>query len=1075
MRRRSGQAARLLWRGLHGGATVALTLALLVGTGLGVLAWRLERGPIALPWLTPRIEAAADRALAPDRLHLGQVALAWEGFRGGLGIPLDLRLTDVAVLDQAGKRRMVVPQAAVALSLPALLRLRLVPRTIAIDRPHMVLQRAADGAIGLDVGPAAPGAVTSPAPAAPASLDPAAILAELARPPAGRQAPQRFGLLSQLDHLLVRDASLTVIDRDLGAVWRAPHTFLDLARAPGGGVVGHATLGLSLGGTTAQLAFDAELPPGGATARVTAQLDRISPAALAGSAPALAPLTVLDAPVHGRLSFDLGPALRPQRIVLALDAGAGQAQIAGGTVPIRAARLEASSTPEGIALHLLRLTLPGGPGAAPTVLTLRGTIARARATLLAALALRVDQVAFARLPALWPAGLAPDARRWILDNIPAGEARDGVFSFGLTAASDLSHVTLFEAAGTLQGTGLVVHWLRPVPPLRDGTAELRLRSPDRLDIAVSAGRQDAAAGQKAGLVVESGTMQITGLTRKDQDAEITARIAGPLPAALALLREPQLGLLARHPIRLVDPAGHVAVRLTVGFPLLAELQVDQVRIGAAAALSGVHLAQVVAGRNLDDGRFDLVAGTDGLTLSGTGRLGGIPARVAGQMDFRAGPPQQVQQHLTATAETDARALAAAGVPTLGLVSGPVQVAAAVTERRNGTGTVSLRADLTGARLTVAPLHWDKPAGQAARLTAELPLVHDRLSGTAPIALSGGTDAAGALAGSASARFVAGRLTALSLARLRLGRTEAGGAVDFPDRGQPIAVRLSGPVLDLAPRFAARASPPAVKPPAAKSPPPDRGPQWTLSARFATVRLAGGKTLSGLSAEGANDGLVWQRLQLAAAIGTTGRLEVHIAPDAAPGRSLLVRATDAGTLARGLGLPGTMEGGTLAITGRFDPGPAQVLAGTAMLDDFRLRDAPVLARLLKAVTLYGVVELLRGPGLGVSHLIAPFRLNGSELTLSDARAFSPSLGATAAGRIDFDQDRIDLKGTIVPAYFFNALLGHLPLVGRLFSPERGGGVFAASYAVQGPLRDPGVSVNPLAALTPGFLRGLFRLF
>ena len=80
-----------------------------------------------------------------------------------------------------------------------------------------------------------------------------------------------------------------------------------------------------------------------------------------------------------------------------------------------------------------------------------------------------------------------------------------------------------------------------------------------------------------------------------------------------------------------------------------------------------------------------------------------------------------------------------------------------------------------------------------------------------------------------------------------------------------------------------------------------------------------------------------------------------------------------------------------------------------------------------------------------------------------------------GRVDLDAERIDMQGTIVPAYFFNSLLGNIPLVGKLFSPERGGGVFAASYTLRGRLEDPDVSVNPLAALTPGFLRGLFGLF
>ena len=64
---------------------------------------------------------------------------------------------------------------------------------------------------------------------------------------------------------------------------------------------------------------------------------------------------------------------------------------------------------------------------------------------------------------------------------------------------------------------------------------------------------------------------------------------------------------------------------------------------------------------------------------------------------------------------------------------------------------------------------------------------------------------------------------------------------------------------------------------------------------------------------------------------------------------------------------------------------------------------------------------------------------------------------------------------MPAYFFNSLLGDLPVVGRLFSPEPGGGLFAASYDVRGALADPTVRVNPLAMLTPGFLRGLFNAF
>jgi hypothetical protein len=116
--------------------------------------------------------------------------------------------------------------------------------------------------------------------------------------------------------------------------------------------------------------------------------------------------------------------------------------------------------------------------------------------------------------------------------------------------------------------------------------------------------------------------------------------------------------------------------------------------------------------------------------------------------------------------------------------------------------------------------------------------------------------------------------------------------------------------------------------------------------------------------------------------------------------------------------------------------------------------------------------VQGPGLGFTRLVAPFRLEGDTLELTSARAYSSSLGLTAKGHFDLAANTLDVQGTIVPIYFFNSLLGSLPLVGELFSPEKGGGLFAASYGLHGALADPTVRVNPLTVLTPGYLRGIF---
>jgi hypothetical protein len=193
------------------------------------------------------------------------------------------------------------------------------------------------------------------------------------------------------------------------------------------------------------------------------------------------------------------------------------------------------------------------------------------------------------------------------------------------------------------------------------------------------------------------------------------------------------------------------------------------------------------------------------------------------------------------------------------------------------------------------------------------------------------------------------------------------------------------------------------------------------------------------------------------------------------RRLRIASEDGGGLLRAFGVLRTVQGGRLTVDAVYPHSrPGAPLSGTAELEEFAVREAPALAKLLQAMTVYGVFEALSGQDLSFASLTAPFTLTREALVLNDARAFSVSLGLTARGTINRQRDTIDMEGTIVPAYVFNSLLGRIPVLGRLFSPERGGGLFAATYRMRGPLADPSIAVNPLAALTPGFLRGVFGL-
>ncbi len=97
-----------------------------------------------------------------------------------------------------------------------------------------------------------------------------------------------------------------------------------------------------------------------------------------------------------------------------------------------------------------------------------------------------------------------------------------------------------------------------------------------------------------------------------------------------------------------------------------------------------------------------------MKLSGHALLASIPARLDAAMNFRAGPPTQVVQSVTVSAQPDARQLASAGLDATSVLSGPAQMQAVLSERRNGLGDVAVTADLTGAELFVSPLEWHKP-------------------------------------------------------------------------------------------------------------------------------------------------------------------------------------------------------------------------------------------------------------------------------------------------------------------------------------------------------------------------------
>ena len=666
---------------------------------------------------------------------------------------------------------------------------------------------------------------------------------------------------------------------------------------------------------------------------------------------------------------------------------------------------------------------------------------------------RLDTVHAQDLPAFWPSDLLPNTRKWVTRNITSGSAHDAHFTVEMTADGDLSHFRLENAQGQFRGDNLTLTWLHGAAPIEHLNGIFAM--PDIHRAVVT-----ASSGEIGGVSLKNGSLVIRDLTAKDQFGDLQLNLSGRVQDVLAILGAPPLNLLDTIPPEIRGATGAAQGDITATIPFKNNLNIADVALNVHANLTAVHMATPIPGVTFTNGKVDLV--TDGHTLhaAATADFAGKPARITMDQNFlkngneileirgTAGP---VLWHAFRLSTPSNVSLAATGyAPFEFSVNGP----------SNGQQKAVLTADLTQVGLALPLLGWTKSPGSTGNLAARFTLNNGSLVNIQNLNMEG--------PGFSLKGHSQGRLFMLDEAHI--GRSKASGTLSAPaSPGAPWVFRASGAVLDLRQESwtdsagkKSSTSAPTTSTPVAP------GPLWQASLAFKKLYIskppAPGFVNFSLTASG-------QGYKLVQADGTAQGTSMTLKPHSAMLHSLTIKSDDAGMLLRALDIYGGMRGGRLSLQASYGSGPAH---GVVKLFQGRLVDAPGFTKVLQEATLYGVAEAISGPGLLIDHATIPFLFDGSVLTLQGADAYSESLGFTASGTVNTSTNMCNLDTTIVPAYALNALPGKIPLLGHLFSAEKGGGLIAMRVHVQGPLYNPQISVNPLSALTPGFLRGIFGL-
>ncbi|MFZ1728374.1 MAG: AsmA-like C-terminal region-containing protein [Albidovulum sp.] len=1065
----------------HGGMWVLLTLSLLVAL-LGIAALGITGRTINAPdWLVDRVEARANAALS------GRATLAI----GGVEVLVDagfvphIRMRDVELFSSGGRRIAVLPDLRTTLHAKPILHGRIEPRYLRITGAQIKLLRFTDGS--LDVATGETNSIGTGS---------AGSIVELLK---SIDDVFELPVLSGIETISVDDLDLQLIDLRAGKRWNASQSRLSLRQDHERVYVDMEFALAEAGRRAARAELNFATVKGSPEAKLTAKVTDVLARDLAAQSAALAWLNVLDAPISGAISSGVDGAGNIEELVATLELGAGALQPTPDTNPVgfdavrlglrfdpvtslltlseiaiesAALRVNAqgkawlkkmtggvpgeligqveitklSADPEGLfadpvsftqgavdlrlelnpfRLRLGQLVLVDGDRR----ISAKGTVSAESDGWAVAVDVAMDAIASDRLLALWPVSVVPLTRKWLEENVATSELFNAEAAFRLRPGDDPHFALGYEYKST------EVRILRTLPPVQDG-AGYAVINDYSYTLVVDKGHVTAPAG--GDVDVAGSVLSIADLRIKPAPAVVHLHTQSDITAALSLLDQAPFQFLTKAglPVDIAD--GDARVDATLGIVLAAKVKPEDVSYQVSAKLLDVHSDRIVPGRILGADALDLVADRQGIRISGPGTVSGVPVNVSWSQSFF--PKDKGRSRVEGSIELSPRFLDSFGI---GLPKGAVTGTGSgkiVLELEKGKETsFTLTSDLVGVGLAVPEIAWRKAADTAGRL-----LVRGRLG--RPVSIDRlELEGAGLSVGGKVLISADGELD-----RALLGRASIGGWFDGTvelsgrGKGRTVGVTVTAGRADMRKASFGGGT--------------GDGP---VSITLDRLTVSEGIALTGFqgnfTSRGGFSGEFTANLNGQTAIRGT------VAPFGSRS-GFRIRSTDAGGVMRAAGIFERGVGGTLDMTMR----PAEQTGnydGTVDIGDIRVVDAPVLAGMLDAISVVGLLNQLSGPGLLFSSVTGDFRLTPTAVEVRRGAAVGASLGISADGVVETAAGRVDLRGTISPIYVLNG-------IGQIFS-KKGEGLFGFSYKLSGPVDSPKVSVNPLSILTPGMFREIFR--
>lgn len=497
----------------------------------------------------------------------------------------------------------------------------------------------------------------------------------------------------------------------------------------------------------------------------------------------------------------------------------------------------------------------------------------------------------------------------------------------------------------------------------------------------------------------------------------------------------------------------------IKFPLAKDTSIEAFDVVVAGTLNDVIVENVIKNLTLSGGPYALRATTGDVALKGAGQLAGQPVDLDWHEYFSAKPDADYLSKATVKVTADNQIRKAFMKDFSRYFSGLSDVDLVYVADKNGKDShVDLAVDLQRTGLSAESLGLKKEIGRPAKATLGVYLRNGDLAKIANLKITGN----GLSLANGEIDFTTDNGEPLihrgALQNLIFGENKL--SLDLGGDKDLLKITAKGPILDARPILAGEKD---AGDPSAQS---LRGMEIGLDV----LEMQTSDTMTLKDAEvyiRQNKTGQMERFELNAKAGKSD-LYVRYTPDNMGKLSLQVEASDAGDTLRAFDLYSSIEGGTLRIAGvPLSGGRFGDVSGKVRIDNFEVRKAPVLIRLLNALSFQG------GDKLNFTRLESDFEWRigdaGDTYTIRDGRTSGASVGFTFDGYVDTGKKEMDIRGTAAPLSMLNSMVGNIPIIGSILTG--GGALVAATYSITGATDDPKIGVNPLSVLTPGIIRKL----